>query len=128
MEGLIYPDYEYYTQHGGTLSQAEYNLLLNKAIYIMDNATFGRYSKLRTDNTPLVVVTRLKDCIVDIVNYLNTVLDNGVISYKQEVSERVGNWQVSYSSTGINPNMMVYVRQNIVGLYLDTTDLTCRWI
>lgn len=125
---LIVPDYEYYTIKGGTLSQAEYNLLLNKAIYCLDDCTFGKYSKLNSETTAQDMTVRLKDCICEVVDYLSTVIDNNTIDYKQEVSERVGNWSVTYSSTGIAPNYLYHIRKNIVDVYLDVTNLTCRWV
>jgi hypothetical protein len=126
--GIIVPTYEYYTSKGGSLSEAEFNLLLDKAVYCLDEATFGKYSKLTEQNTPQDVAVRLRDCLCAIVDYLSTVIDSNTINYRQELSERVGNWSVTYSSTGIAPNYIYYIRTNIVGLYLDVTNLTCRWV
>lgn len=124
---MIVPSYEYYTEHGGQLTEEQFQQMLGKACYCVDNATFGHYDKCTLENTTLTVVQRIRDCLCAVVDYLDTQIEEGGYSYKAVTSEKVGSWSCTYDSRGISPNMMYYIRTQIVGLYLDTTNLMCRW-
>jgi hypothetical protein len=62
----IVPDHDYYTEHGGKLSNEEFAALVRDAEYTVSFLTLGR-----SEDPPESMITRVKDCICAVVDAMH---------------------------------------------------------
>jgi hypothetical protein len=125
---MIKADYSYYiTEYQGSLDETSYNKLVRKSNIYIDNITNGRLEKSSEDDFSDFTLTKIKDCICAVTEYLSSSLnEQGIIETKKVSSETVGSWSVSYSSSSTDKSILQDIK-GIVNIYLSGTSLLCAW-
>lgn len=119
---MLTVSYSYYSTeyYGDKLTEAEFPKYLKSARLELNNATFGKSSKLVDSEDELPVCNEVRDCLCEVADKIKYFDDN---NFKEVQSESLGSHSINYSSKSADVSYSKAIK-GIISRHLDSYGLT----